>query len=256
MRASSSYRMRRVAAASICVSLIVSSPTSALTQRVDGEFQTGSRDRQRFKPLDADHAGQIDKEFARCVYRRNKDAVWEMLANSNALEIDTDVQLGVIFREDKPDRMEQAKLAKMYRVEECLGIASGAGRTMQSRISATRFRSMMAEEAYLASHKRPPVLSGNAEKSLPRFHSKDAVSAATVDGMAALVDCLTFTEAEKADALLRTPPGSSDERSAAIALAPTLGSCMTQGQTFKMTPLTIRALVADGMWARYARTTH
>lgn len=246
----------------LCIAgVAVPSYSFAQREKVEREFQTGSRQRQAYKSVSAETAGQINKDFARCVYRRNRKSVSELLAKSNFMRFDEDISMADLIKSKQNEGANRTSAVQQFKLDDCLGNA--ANNNIKLHMTASNFRSMMAEEVYLAANEEVPRLSTDAVEHVTRNELKLKVptpekEAAMVQAQAmnALVDCVTFKATQGADMLLRTVPGTSPERAAAIALAPVFGDCMVQGQTFKMTPLTIRALVADGMWARYAQTEH
>src|SRR3546814_919182 len=119
-------------------------------------------------------------------------------------------------------------------------------------MSNNAFRSMMLEEAYLARFKTVPALSEDASEIVAdrRYITEGSTSARALGRFA---DCLAFRDAAGADALLRTMPGSADERQAARAMAPALGASLTRGQTLSLNTANVRAFAADGLWTRFAR---
>ena len=114
-------------------------------------------------------------------------------------------------------------------------------------------RSLLAEEAYLAKFKSAAALPEGAVENSDRHYVAIGEAKAKAEGLGAYSDCLTFRDTAGADAVMRTMPGSPEERQAARALAPVLGACLTQGQTISLTPTNIRAILADGLWNRYVR---
>ena len=68
--------------------------------------------------------------------------------------------------------------------------------------------------------------------------------------MSAYADCVVFNATTEAHALIHTDVASKEERTAINAIVPALGSCLSAGSQMKLDVASIRALVADGLWAR------
>ncbi len=205
---------------------------------MEPERQLGTRAIQRPETIEGEKAGEINKDFAECVYKRSKAAADQLLASGDPLNTPS-IEWG-----DEDDKGSQ------FTGHACLGNWASL-RNMSLEISPWTFRAMMAEEAYLARFRQPAVLAANAQEATGR--TLQGVDLRAV-GMMELADCITFRDTPAADALLRTTPQSAAERDAAVALAPVVSACLLEGQSFRVTPQSIRALAADGLWARYART--
>jgi hypothetical protein len=110
----------------------------------------------------------------------------------------------------------------------------------------------MAEEAYLDVNRSAPQLPATPGPVQAKFVSiGDTLTRA--QGMVNFTDCTILKDVAHADALLRTMPGSTAERSAASALAPALGGCLVKGQQISLSPGGIRGFVAYAMWNRFGR---
>ena len=117
-------------------------------------------------------------------------------------------------------------------------------------VSDTRMRALFLEEAYLAQNPAPPVVTENISEVTNRIYVSSGDELVAARGVGAFADCIVHRNAVGADAVLRTEPGSSEERSAARALAPVLSECLINGQEIGFSAGSIRAMAADGLWSR------
>jgi hypothetical protein len=144
-------------------------------------------------------------------------------------------------------------VVKELDMERCLGEQTLIDeRALGLTFGRDVLRDLMAEEAYLANNPvtpRPPADANSLRLNLLSTGSYRM----TAQGLATFADCSVLRDLSGADALLRTIPGSDQERDAAAALAPVLGACLVAGQTIALKPANIRALIAYAMWTRFGR---
>jgi len=217
----------------------------ALHAQLEPETQTGSRIPVAPRTVDPLRTGQMMKDFSRCMYDRYQAKAVALLQNSDPVTIDYTAA-----------RIDRTKIQHEFGMEECIGEGMNLTQVRAAlRFNDVRLRSLLAEEAYLAAHKEAPHLDPTAIEGIERKYFSSEVDKPQARALAMFADCIVFRDAAKADAVLRTMPGSKDERIAARALAPTLGACLTEGQTLELTAATIRMFVADGLWARFVRTS-
>jgi hypothetical protein len=207
------------------------------------EAQLGTRFLKKPTEVNPREAGIERKNFGRCVYARIPDRVDKLLENSDPEGIE------FYAASDSQERFWQA----IGKDNFCGDLNSAAADRRQLSMSNSAFRSLMLEEAYLARFKQAPALPADAtELANRRYMTEGATSARSLGQFA---DCLVFRDVASADALLRTMPGSDEEKQAARALAPTLGACLVRGQTLSLNTANVRAFAADGLWTRFARGT-
>jgi hypothetical protein len=206
------------------------------------EKETGSRIPVQPQSVDHKAAGVIRKGFAQCVYDRARAKALVFLQHTDAETIDL---AGARITDIKNDLRLSDCLGEQVRYNElALGLT----------IKPPALRDMLAEEAYLAVNRTAPAVPANAQPVDTSFISTgEALDQAKA--VSAFIDCAIRVDLPHADALLRTMPGSDNERDAAGALAPTLGACLFRGQNFVLTPASIRSFIAFGMWNRFARGT-
>jgi len=229
--------MRRAGIAAGCVFALIATAAHA---QLKPEVQTGSLIPVKPRTLEREDAGVVRKHFAQCVYRSAKPKVVALLDHSDAVAVDLP---GAHIK----------NVSAELNMESCLGDEVGINENaLGMKFSVNTLRDLLAEEAYLANDRTPPSL----PSAVPPL---DAKFVSTGDGLAraqaltAFADCAVTGDLADADALLRTTPGSDQERAAAVALAPGLGKCLVQGQKVSLTPMSIRALLSYGLWTRFVR---
>jgi hypothetical protein len=221
--------VRGAASAVVAVAMLAGSAAAQLKP----EVQTGSLIPVQPEVVAAQRAGQIRKSFARCVYARSGRLVDTLLAHSDPVTTDFPAA-----------GMSAKTMTTKFAMETCLGNETN-DETLAMRMNSQAIRSMLEEEAYLSAFKRPP---SPPPARAPRVYVSEGEPLARARGLSEFSDCVMANDFVHADALLRTTPGSTQELLAARALGPTLGGCLTRGQTIKFTPAMIRVLVADGAW--------
>lgn len=204
------------------------------------EAQIGTRFLKNPTEVNPREAGLERKNFARCVYGRIPDRVDKLLENSDPEGIE------YYAADTTQDRFWQ-----QIRRDFCGQLNSAVADTRQLTMSNTAFRSMMLEEAYLARVKEAPALPAGATEQVDRRYMTEGSEPARALGQFA--DCIAFRDTAGADALLRTMPGSEEEKAAARAMAPALGACLARGQTLSLNTSNVRAFAADGLWTRFVR---
>ena len=232
----------------ICAALLacaVAAPVAAkpASGGMQPEAQIGTRFLKKPTGVNPREAGIERKNFGRCIYGRIPDRVDKLLENSDPEGIE------YYAADTTPERFWQS----IGKDNFCGGLNSAASDHRQLTMSTTAFRSLMLEEAYLARFQQPPALPADATEVANRRYMTEGATSARALGQFA--DCLAFRDTARADALLRTMPGSDEEKAAARAMAPTLGACLMRGQTLTLNTANVRAFAADGLWTRYVRGT-
>lgn len=223
-------------------SLFCLAPVGAQAQ-LEPTTQLGSRIPVKPEAMDPVRAGVVKKGFARCLYERNSAKAPILLENSDPMSLD-------YSKVEMPDD----NIGKYLGMANCLGDqADGTQSAIGFRFSPSQLRAMLQEESYLAANRKAPTLPSGSEELVQRDYVSQGDKLHTARSLGAFADCLTFRDTRNADAILRTTPGSKNEMAAATALAPTLGACLTEGQSLSLTPSSIRGFVADGLWNRYVR---
>ena len=197
------------------------------------------------KQLSKEESADLRAKLGACLVDKSKDTVGKLLANSDSLGTDF-AAMGVA----QPQmimfsfRMDLCQKFNNPQVTGPLFVKPGA------------LRNLLMEGAYLTKYGAAvpkPMLNEKGEPALAparNFVSKGDLLP-QVYAYAQLADCTAANGPELADKLLRTPAGLPAEREAAVALAPVIGQCVTQGQDIKLTQDTIRAIAAEGLWQRY-----
>lgn len=215
--------------------------SSSSMAQLKPERQTGSMIPVKPVNLDRRRAAEVQHGFAQCVYKSNPRAAAALLSHSDPLSSDLP---GAGIK----------SLNASFDMENCLSReASGSESALGLRMPVATVRAMLAEQAYFAAQRQVPKLPEGAVETLARQFVTTGDQLSLAKGMAALSDCVVFHDLGGADALLRTSPSSPSEHIAAIALAPAFGGCLLQGQRFTLNSKSMRAIVADGLWNRFAR---
>lgn len=229
--------MTRLANLCLVTAVLTAAPAAA---QFKPETHTGSMIPVAPHALQEKDAGAVRKRFAECLYRADKSKVAALLAHSDARTVDLD---GARIKNVRTE----------LGMEDCLGDEMMPSElTLGLRFAPDSLRDLMAEETYLTNHRTAPVLASDAKPLTPTILPAD-LQPATTSAVAEFGDCTVRADTADADKLLRTMPGSDNERLAAAALAPALGKCLTGGQTIAFSPGNIRALIAYAMWSRFDR---
>jgi hypothetical protein len=208
-----------------------------------GEAREAVKYSVKAKALSKEESADLRAKLGACLVDKSKDGVNKLFEHSDSLGTDF-AGMGV-----QPQmlmfsfRMDQCQKFNNPQVTGPLFLKPGA------------IRNLFMEQAYLAKNQAAPkpLLNEKGEPALAPariFASKGDLLPQAV-AYAQLADCTAANGSELADKVLRTPAGLPAEREAAVALAPVIGQCIAQGQNIALTPDTIRALAAEGMWQRY-----
>lgn len=232
--------MRVAQAPLVAMALLLASGQEANAQ-IKPEAPVGSLIKRKPHTVGDAYAGAAIKSFARCAYRRRPAMAAKLMLHSDPMAIDHD----------------RAEVSKIYErpqtaLRECLGQQlRPEASTIELQIAPERLRILMMEEDYLA---RMPKASKVDPTAMPPSRAYVAIGddLPKAQAIARFSDCIVMRDAVAADALLRTMPGSDDERSAARAMAATLGSCLLQGEQMKLTPKAVRTYAVEGLWARFS----
>jgi hypothetical protein len=231
--------MRRYLTLLAAAAVQSAAPAPAVAQ-LRPEVQTGSILPTKPQALEAKETAIIGKHLAECVYQRAKRKAEAFLAHSDISAVDF---AGAGIRD----------VATELDMTQCLDGEVGPGELeLGMELQPTALRDLLAEEDYLAKNHLPPQLPANAQPGqfIPAATDNHI---STAQALASFSDCTIRNDLHDADALLRTTPGTDEERHAAAALAPSLGSCLTSGQQVALTPGRIRGLIAYALWSRFAR---
>lgn len=220
--------------------LLMPMSVPALAQ-LQPEAQLGSRLAVKPRAADPAVAARISKDVAKCVLAGRSAFVAKFLNNSDPVLVDFKA-IGTTGPKITDD------LGMPGCLEAQMNITQSAVR-MSFPIST--MRTLLAEESYLKVYVNLPRLPENAVEAVARHFVSQGDDLSRARGLAAFADCITFNDSAGADKVLRTEPRSVDEKTAARALAPTLGKCLVAGQTVSLTAENVRAIVADGMWSRF-----
>lgn len=213
------------------------------------ETHTGSRLREKPEPMKTNPKSGDDtktrivaKRFGDCVFDRRKKQAIQLLSVSDYWSIDYS-KLGDA----------EYLLNNMILMEQCLGVADRGAGGVGMTISNTAIRGALVEAAYLNAYKdedAPITLAADAPEFLenryivPGRTHDDALAAASFS------DCVVYQAPAKAHAVLHTKPGTKDEKAAVMAIVPAVGKCIPSGKEMRLNLASIRAFLADGLWAR------
>ncbi|RIV88758.1 hypothetical protein [Aurantiacibacter zhengii] len=205
-------------------------------------MQVGTRFERAPENATAAEARWMQKRVANCVFNRNRDAVREILANSNFYSIHFEQ-----FGQDPETLFDDLE------VNYCIGrLMRGAdNRTYHTymQIQYSTLRNLLAEEAYLQDFDGPPQVGASPQDVAARFDGMRVHP--QVSTMAGLADCLTYNAPEEAHAMLKARPGSGTEAETVDALGPVLAACAnSDDETLTIQTSLIRQIVADGLWSR------
>lgn len=195
------------------------------------------------KPLSKEEFADLRAKLGACLVEKSKDGVSKLLEHSDSLGTDF-AGMGI----------QPQMLMFSFRMDLCQKYSNpGVMGPLFGKPGA--LRNLVMEQAYLAKNQAAPKLSLN-EKGEPALAPARVFASAgdllpQAVAYAQLADCTAANGSELADRLLRTPAGLPAEKEAAVALAPVIGQCVTQGQNIALTADIIRGLAAEGMWQRY-----
>jgi hypothetical protein len=216
---------------------------TAAHAQLQPEMQLGSRipvKPTKFGPVEL---GQMRKSVGRCAFGTNP-----VLARRIA-EVGDPASVAL-----ESVQLSEKALGHDLALSRCMGgKASAQDTSLALSYDHTVLRSMLVEEIYLDSFPIAPSLPNEAAEKTDRNFVSEGDKLVQAKGLGAIEDCVTFNDTANADALLRTMPGSPQERVTAKALAPALSHCLSSGVQISLTPSSIRNMMADGLWNRYVR---
>lgn len=224
------------------IAVVNASPTRA---QMDGSKQAGSQIYS--EPQEKNDPGvssRYSKAVANCLYNRlGSEKISEYLKASDPVATNL--------------KQTSLRWTRVERVlEDCMSAWAETYfpnvRTAKigMSFSQNRLRALLMEEAYLDSQAAPlKIVEGSSELTNRTYVSRDE-NLAAAQGLGNFADCVTYRDANGADAILRTEPGSAEEMAGARALGAVLGACLIQGQEIEFTAASIRAIAADGLWSR------
>lgn len=221
-------------------SLSFGSLAAAQDGPLEPESKLGSRVPQEADKLEKDVVRVMLRDMARCIENRNPEQSRELLRNSDPTAV---AFHSMSFAADE--------LHRELSLTHCLEfVMSNSAIKTQLRFSPSTLRGMLAEAVYLADNESAIEVSEGAPEFLPNRFFAAALIDPKVQAMGAFADCVVYTAPTDADALLRTRPGTGDERQVIQALVPALSNCIVEGQEMAFEIGNIRAIVADGLWSR------
>ncbi|MDN3645316.1 hypothetical protein QWY75_03725 [Pontixanthobacter aestiaquae] len=199
------------------------------------------QERENPRAIPSDTMRIMQKKFARCVYRRHREEADSFLQNSDYVQADL-LALG----------LTKGELYRSFSAQHCMRLARTRGlRSFSVDMPVKVMRRILVEEAYLANAKKPLQL----DQSGPEFLDRDFVGGQPTTQAKAMTmfgDCIVFADISKSDALLRTSPESTEESVAIQNLLPAMSACIAEGADVELTAERIRAVVAEGLYARQA----
>lgn len=229
--------------ASLGLGLAMAQPLAAESgrpERTDRVYRTGSLIPMQAEEIEAKLVRQMLKDMGRCVYSSKPKDSDKLLENSDKNAID---YAGLGFgAEDFHTR---------FSLNKCLGRAMrDTQMTAKFRFAPQMLRTLMAEEAYLASHKRAMTLPEGSEEFMSTRRFVPSMHMVQSRSFADLADCVVFNAPAEADDVLRSVPTSNQESDAIEMLLPAIPGCLFEGQEITLTPQLVRELAADGLWSR------
>ncbi|RGP40660.1 hypothetical protein BPTFM16_00947 [Altererythrobacter insulae] len=222
------------------LAISVAVPASA---QLDPEAATGSRFLQDPATLDPDLVRQMTKDFGECLYDGREKQSDALLAASDYLAIDYE-NIG--------------DASKMLSDRKFLNFCLGRAMTVRQRkvgmtISNKAIRTALVEAAYLDQYRdrdEPIELPESAPEVLPNRFFVEGESVDDARAIASFSDCIVLNAPKEAHVIVHTDPASKEERAAINEIVPALGGCLPSGREMELTLESIRAMVADGLWAR------
>jgi len=241
----------RLFATSLALAALIAVPAQAQSlPEEEPEAETGSRLETVPEPMktnpksyDEGESRSVAKRFGKCLFDRRTEQSIKLLAVSDYRAINY-AELGE----------SQYLLGNRVLMEQCLGRVSRSGlKGIGMRISNMAIRASLVEAAYLDAY-------GDEDQAIaidpdsPEFLlNRIIVPGPTHEdarAAAAFADCVVYRAPAEAHAIVHAQPASRDERSAINAIVPALGACLPEGRELKLDFESIRAMVADGLWAR------
>ena len=227
-----------IALCALAAILGASAPSHAI------ESLKGKMKPAKVEPITNQEFSDLRNQLGACIVKNNKAKVAKYLANSDSLTVDYNAigssqQMFFIYFS-----MDACKKVNVPQMMQPIFMTPGGLRNLL--LEASYLDAEAATPQPLLNEKGEPAPSG-----VRAFPTKgDNLPA--VMSYAVLADCVATKDPVLADAVLRTGFSLADERKAAVALAPIIGGCVTEGSNVSLTPASIRTLAAEGMWHRYA----
>jgi hypothetical protein len=206
---------------------------AAAAQVLNPEVQTGSRIAVKPKQVTGLERRALLKDFASCVFHSEPDRVDYFLRHSDITDLDPSL----------------GDIVDYLRLDHCIGAKEVRITQAGAKFSVHALRGWLAEQAYLNDRKVQPV--NGVDPAAPRPSYAKPADAGRAQALGAFADCVVAQDSADADTLIRTGWGTTEEKQAAMALAPTLGACLPQGQTVSLRIEDVRGFVADGLWQRF-----
>ncbi|MEO1730712.1 MAG: hypothetical protein AAFR64_08240 [Pseudomonadota bacterium] len=215
------------------------------------EAPTGTRMKEKKeRPKTRPKKNQDDAEarllvnrFGKCIFDRRKEQSVQLLSVSDYKAIDYQ-NLG----------SGEFILTNQVLMDDCLGRARRGGITgMAMTFSNIVLRNALTEAAYLDTYSKretPIEISEDAPEFLANRFFVQGATYEDARVSASLADCVVHREPALAHAILYTKPGSDDEKEAVMAIVPAVSGCIPSGIELRLNVKSIRAFVADGLWAR------
>lgn len=200
--------------------------------------------KSKVKPITFEQFATLRAKLGACIVQRNRAKVKAYLQHSDSVTVD--------YKALDTDNM---KFMFYFNMQGCADY-NPPQMTEQVFKAPGGLRNLLLEAAYLDAVKAAPQPAvddkGEPTAAPERSFPTTTDALASVKMFAAIADCTAAKNPAGADAVLRSNAGLADERQAAVALAPTIGTCVPNGQNFSLTPASIRTLAAEGLWGRYA----
>ncbi|MFL0356503.1 hypothetical protein ACI5KX_08465 [Erythrobacter sp. GH1-10] len=230
-----------------CAAIMVGAPVQA---QEEPEAKTGSRLQAEPEPMktnpksyNSDESRRIAKKFGNCLFERRKGQSINLLSVSDYWAIDYD-NLGDAGH----------LLSNRILMEQCLGRVGRPGISgIGMRVSDIAIRSSLTEAAYLDVYgdmDDPITIDPDAPEFLPNRFYVEGPTLENARAAASMSDCVVYQAPAKAHAIVHTQPASREERAAIKDIVPALGNCIPAGKQMKLDIESIRAFVAEGLWAR------
>lgn len=199
--------------------------------------------KQKVKELSKEEFADLRAKLGACLADKSKDMAGKLLTHSDSVAVD---YAGMGVQPQMYMFSWRMDLCQKYNNPALMG-------PIFARPGA--LRTLLMESGYLAKNNRAPKVElddkGQPVLAPARMFVAKGDQLPQAVAYAQLADCTAANGTDLADAVLRTGAGSAEERAAAVALAPVIGQCVQEGQNISLTPETIRALAAEGMWQRY-----
>jgi hypothetical protein len=233
----------RIALATVALLGVTSSAMAA--DKLVMDSLTVKPGKAKVKPITLGQFAEFREKLGACIVQRNRAKVKAYLQHSDSVTVDykalgTDqMMFGFTYFQ-----MQACQDFNPPQVAQEVFMKPGA------------LRSLLQEATYMDQLKAvpPPAVDDKGEPTpgMVRNFATTTDALQSVKIFAALADCAAAKNPAGADAVVRSHAGLGDEKDAAVALAPTIGSCMPEGQNIKLTQQSIRTLAAEGLWGRYA----